>query len=318
MAKVWNPLLGQWMEEDGNPAQTSQAPGSNIGPGATTYGPQALPEAPKPVTPQYANRTEEINAQNPNADPDKPYVQGGTTGGYLAGVGETIGEGRSITPAQAAAQKQAALDAGIPEAFITEFLARNNGDTNRIQEAFNSDNGGDNSPMASWSAAASSMGSGRLNDLYGILRSRIGQSLQVSPTDPTVRTQTNPFRAAVERSRRDQLADLAERGGTADNLNAETRASFENAGQQVGAFEGEIVGRELAARREEIAQALQLYAGMLTAEEDRALRLQLAELDRALSMRGQDLQNNQFFSQLGLTAEQQAAYYDLVRRGLIG
>ena len=43
--------------------------------------------------------TAAINSHNPSANPDMAYVQGGNTGGYLAGTGVTIGPGRSTRPA---------------------------------------------------------------------------------------------------------------------------------------------------------------------------------------------------------------------------
>lgn len=83
-----------------------------------------------------------INQQNPFADPGKPFVQEGTTGGYLDGVGVTIGQGRSTTPQQA----QAALDALVAkygQETAYDWLRRNPGDFTRADEALSSQRTGD-------------------------------------------------------------------------------------------------------------------------------------------------------------------------------
>src|SRR5262245_65554589 len=89
------------------------------------------------------------------------------------------------------------------------------------------------------------------------------------------------------------------------------------------------MGRELTARREEIAQALQLYASTLSTDQQRELQRQIAILDQAIAQqqlasgyarREQEwqtelLRNEQFNKDLGLRAEDRASYYDLLRRG---
>lgn len=261
--------------------------------------------------------TEKINRQNPTAALDKPYVQEGDTGGYLVGTGVTVGEGRSVTPAEAAAQKAQFLASGYSEAEWNDFMARNPLDSNRALEA--QTNGGENKSGGSgWSSQAlGSQQSGLLNDLYTRLRGRMDQSLNVSASDPNIRTQANPYRASVERQRRDYLSGLAERGSPTQNLNAEGRMASEKAGQAVGAYEGDLVGVEVAARRQEIADALDTYAGLLNSEEERSLRMELAQLDAELRRQAMSQNQSQFDSTLGFNAEDRAAYYDLVRRGLL-
>ena len=104
------------------------------------------------------NPSEVINAQNPGGeDPSKRYVQAGDTGGYLVGTGVTVGEGRSITPQQATAQTEAALASGIPQEFVSSFLAENPLDTNRIAEAYRNaqqHGGGETQTMASFGSGA--------------------------------------------------------------------------------------------------------------------------------------------------------------------
>lgn len=290
MASVWNPMLGQWMEEDGNPT------------------PKPQQQTAQPVT--YANRTEEINAKNPTADPSMPYVQGGTTGGYLAGVGETIGEGRSITPQQAAQQKQEALNSGLSQAEIDDFLARNPGDTNRLQEAFQ--NGGDNptggsSVSQQWNSSGTSNLGGRANDFYAQLLARSQQGLNVDRNNPVIRQQADAYSANAQRARREYLNDQAESVGPIGNIAGEERLTAERVGQATGAFEAELMGRELQAKRDEIAQALTLMSGRLTTEQTLELQRELGLLDAAIrreglgvQREGMGLQNDQFLRELAL------------------
>lgn len=53
--------------------------------------------------------------------------------------------------------------------------------------------------------------------------------------------------------------------------------------QRTGAFEAELIGRELVARRTEIAEALQSMQGLLTTEQQLALTKQLKKMDDALA-----------------------------------
>lgn len=262
--------------------------------------------------------TEAINKQNPTAALDKPYVQEGDTGGYLAGTGVTLGQGTSKTADQAQKDIAAARAAGVTEAQIAKFV-RENGlqDSGRIIEGFANDGQGSNDVVKSWSTGGvgGSGNSSLLNDLYAQLRARMSQSLDVNASDPNIATQLNPYRASIERQRRDYLSGLAERGAPTQNLAAEQRMSSEKAGQAVGSQLGTLVGNELTARRQEIADAIDTYAGLLSAEEERALRLQLAEIDADLQRMALEQDASQFDAQLGLDAENLANYWDYTYSG---
>jgi hypothetical protein len=123
---VWNPLLGRWMDErTGGP-----------------YEPAAAAAAPSSFSvPQIGRTSAEINAGNPSGADGLPYVQAGDTGGFVNGQ-VTIGEGRSITPQQAEQYYNEALAAGIPKAYIDDFLRRHPGDYNRIIEGYSNQPGG--------------------------------------------------------------------------------------------------------------------------------------------------------------------------------
>lgn len=175
----------------------------------------------------------------------------------------------------------------------------------------------------------------RRSSLFNMLMARAQQSKQIDPNDPIIRQQTDAFSAEQERARRNYLADLAEREGPLTNLRGEQRMSQERMGQNVGGFRAELLGRELSARREEIAQALSSMGGMLNADQQLALQRELSMLDNAirqqglglnerqldlerlLGMRGLDDQNDRFIADLGFRAADRASYWDSLRRGLL-
>lgn len=184
------------------------------------------------------------------------------------------------------------------------------------------------------SSAGSGGGSASRSPYYDTLIrnlfSRAGQGLNVdAATDPNIRAQADPYRANVERASRNYVADQAERLGPGANITGEERVAAEHAGQAAGMFESRLVGHEIDARREEIQQALAELGGILSADEERSLRQELAYLNdetqrlgintnAGIAMRGQDLQNNQFMNRLGLDTEQQANYWDALRSGQLG
>lgn len=131
------PMLQQALQSSPNMQaliqQTEQA--------AQRFRPQqvsASVQSQSPV-PQSGSVSEYINSRNPEARADRPYVQGGDTGGYLQGIGATIGAGRSITSDLAKQQTLQAMQQGVPIEYINDFLQRNPGDTNRLIEGYNSE-----------------------------------------------------------------------------------------------------------------------------------------------------------------------------------
>lgn len=166
----------------------------------------------------------------------------------------------------------------------------------------------------------------RADALYGTLNERAGQSLAIDRNDPIIRAQSDAFSANQDRARRNYLSDTAERQGPLANIQGERRMASERYGQATGTFEAELLGRELSARREEIAEALRMSAGLLSGDQQRTLQQQLAMLDQAiaeagiglgargqdlnfsLGSRGQDLGMDQFLRELALRE------YDTVNR----
>jgi hypothetical protein len=156
------------------------------------------------------------------------------------------------------------------------------------------------------------------DDLYNTLMNRSNQSLNINAqTDPNIRQQADPYAAAVERERRRYMAQTAEGGGPLANIQGEARLSSEKAGQASGLFESQLIGREMSARRDEIAQALQGRMGMLSQEQQLAMQRELAQLDASIRNRQISSGNEQFMGSLGLQSENQNNYWDALRSGLI-
>lgn len=178
--------------------------------------------------------------------------------------------------------------------------------------------------------AQSAQNEGRNTQLYNTLMSRANQSLNINRSDPIIRAQADAYSANENRTMRDYISDTAERSGPYANMRGEQRMAAEGVGQRTGAFEAQLMGRELTARRAEVAEALQGMQGMLSADQIRQLQQQLGLIDQAirqqglgmqgqgldsswqLGLRGQDvdimraiMNNKQFLADLGLRAEQQ-------------
>lgn len=191
--------------------------------------------------------------------------------------------------------------------------------------------------------AAAAEAKGRADALYGTLTTRANQSLAVDRNDPMVRQQADAYSANAERQSRGYLADLAERAGPTANLLGEQRLAHERVGQATGTFEAGLIGKELQARRDEIAQALAQMGNALSADQARGLQQQLATIDGVMKQKGFDIQsqlgnrgldvqsqlgnrgldidwqkalmsNDQFTAQLGLNAADRASYWDYANK----
>lgn len=147
--------------------------------------------------------------------------------------------------------------------------------------------------------AVGGMGGGS-NPFMELLMQRATQGLNVTGQEPHIRSQVDSFRAQGERARRGYLSDLAEREGPYANLRGEQRMSAERLGQGVGAFEAELMGREVDARRREIMQALALYGSQLSSEQRMALEMELAQLGASTQRYGIDASMDQFLRELAL------------------
>lgn len=159
-------------------------------------------------------------------------------------------------------------------------------------------------------------GSPQWDELYNMLMGRAKQGLAVDRTNPAVRSQADAYAANEERAKRNALAAMAEKGGPLANLTAETRMANERLGQRTGAFESELVGREISARREEIAQALAGMQGMLTEQQRVALQRELGYLDDAARRYGIDAELSLGRDRLGYDIGRSEMDYYLRSQGL--
>jgi hypothetical protein len=138
--------------------------------------------------------------------------------------------------------------------------------------------GGFTNPLNRPSGSAG-MANPQASAFYNMLQGRIGQSLNVDPSDPVIQAQSEAFNAQNTRAGRDVLTAAAERGGPTANLTAANMSVAENAAQQQSGFLANLMGDERKQRRADIQQALSTGASFLTTEQQQQLQAQLQEMD---------------------------------------
>jgi hypothetical protein len=106
-----------------------------------------------------SNPSGAINIKNPTADPSLPFVQAGTTGGYVDGH-ITRGQGESDTEESAKRDYDAAIAAGVPPEWAAEFLKKNYHDENRLISGYFSDAGVEDTRLGSGSSGGGGGGQG--------------------------------------------------------------------------------------------------------------------------------------------------------------
>lgn len=106
--------------------------------------------------------------------------------------------------------------------------------------------------------------------------------------DPAIQAQLNPYAAAMERARRDEVRAGAEEafGGGQDYGSPEKMAASERAGQKTGLFASQLVGKEMSDRRQQISDALSKFGGLLSQDQSAALQREMAKLDAQLKREG--------------------------------
>lgn len=194
----------------------------------------------------------------------------------------------------------------------------------------------------------------KADQLFGTYQDRANQTLAFNAQDPIISGQVDAYRAEQERSKRNYLSDLAEKAGPNANLLAEERLANEHLGSNVSGYQAKLMSDELTNRRAEIAQALASEGSMLSLDQQQQLQEKLASIDallkqqgitqsgqlgnrglditsqgqllqNSLGNRGLDndwakalLSNDQFYGNLGLQAEQAAAYQRDLENGWLG
>lgn len=136
-------------------------------------------------------------------------------------------------------------------------------------------------PGSTWtpSAPVGGLQDPQSSAFYDMLLSKASATPNVDPNNPVIAGQVNAYGATQQRTNRDALAALAERGGPNTNLGAETRLAAERAGSATSGFQATLQSQEIASQRAEIQQALQLGAQFLTAQQQMTLQQKLKDLD---------------------------------------
>lgn len=147
----------------------------------------------------------------------------------------------------------------------------------------------------------------RMLALYNQLLARSTQSLNVSPDDPIIKSQTDAANVAGSRSLLKNEQAFAERSGpyATGAVANNARMGSEALGENLAGLTSTLMANEVTSRRAEIAQALGGMFGILNADQQAALR----EEDQKLASRQTDLQQQQnaFTQQMqaaGFTADQ--------------
>ena len=237
----------------------------------------------------------QINQQNPWADPGRPFVNEGTTGGYLKDVGVTLGQGTS----QTAGQAKSDYDAGVAkygQSAVDDFLRRNTGangiaDYNRIDEALAPDfaggSGGGSGDGSSGGGGGSNRG-GSPDALRSALMGLWGGGMNQN----IINSRLSNAKDTLNRQRKSTLASnqalLANRGlmgmpgapsgaegSTYARMDTDLADRFANAATGIYADESENADQRMM-------DALRISAGLDTADQDRALQAMLGTMGNDL------------------------------------
>lgn len=154
----------------------------------------------------------------------------------------------------------------------------------------------------------------------------------IDENDPNVGAATRAYRGEGERALELQREALAERahatGASSGSVEAGTKQGFQRLGQNIGSYKANLMIKQLTEQRQMLMQAMQMGAGLLSAEEQQGVQERLGtinaqlqsygiqantglardrlSLDSQLGNRGLDLgfsnsgnQNQQFYDRLG-------------------
>ncbi len=196
---------------------------------------------------------------------------------------------KSVTQSWSGPQQQQAP--GVPD-WYQKMFDQLQGQMTADRQARDAEAAQRQQALAAQQAAAAQAEAQRVaqrDALYGQLLGRAQQGLNVSAADPIIAGQTAAYSAQQQRARQNYLADLAESAGPLANTLGEQRLSAERQGAQTAQFQADLMGRELSARRDEIAGALQSMQGLLTAEQQSALQRELGLLNNAVQQRTIDV-----------------------------
>jgi hypothetical protein len=119
------------------------------------------------------------------------------------------------------------------------------------------------------------------NALFAQLMGQAQTDLTLSPNDPIIKPQVDAYDATQQQNARNYESQVAESGRNSINPEAVDRSEAEQIGQNTASYQANLMGTELAARRQEIQQALSGAEGLLTAEQQMQLNEELQQLSLA-------------------------------------
>ncbi len=267
---TWDPATGTWKSTSPTATPSTGYDGATPWTGAP---PQYQPQIPGPSTTLPGSTT----TPPPTAPP--------SSSGLTAPSGGSVNDPSYVDKLLAYYATQPGVNPSVindPNYWRQAAASgRFNGDTDYFIKRLMTPEGAPESGGASGGGAGGTnmtLTSGLQNSpqgqqLYDLLMKRANQGLNVDPNDPIIRQQTDAYSADQQRAERHYLSGLAEKAGDNGNITAETRHAAEVEGQNTGAFEGQLMANEIAARRQEIQAALSGATGFLTD----SMRLQLQE-----------------------------------------
>jgi hypothetical protein len=159
------------------------------------------------------------------------------------------------------------------------------------------------------------MGGGAFGDS---IRAKIQQLMNPgnAMSDPVYQQAMGAYNTQAQRGMEDQRNAIAERMAASGQTNSGAMDSRllgaeQAAGEAKATFAGNLGIRALEGQRDQIMQALQIGAGLMTDEQRLALTEKLGLINASLQQQGITNQNNQYNSNMGW---EQAQYTDTMNR----
>lgn len=181
--------------------------------------------------------------------------------------------------------------------------------------------GGAGAGASGLSGGAGGTGSGSMQTGYDGLVQQLQQFINQSPVDvstnPAYRGAIDAYNAQQQRGAESTRNAIAERMAASGQTNsgaydAQLLKAEQQADLNKASFAGDLGYRALESQRDDILQALQIGAGLMTAEQEMALREKLGMINAELSQQQIWNQNNQYNQGLGWEMDQFEWLKDLI------
>lgn len=135
--------------------------------------------------------------------------------------------------------------------------------------------------------------------LNAALLSHLGTDpYSVSADDPSIKPAIEAYYRTRERAMNTERNAAAERanayGGGGGSVDAAQERAFQTFGQDVGTYSAQAVLGELTNRKSYLESLMKISAGLLTADQDASIRMQIAQLQAEIDRAKLAQQNEQF------------------------